>query len=135
MPPHRLPAASPRRAARRALPPFYRQVHTELHGFTPQNISNTVWAFAISDVVEPDLLLTCSKYIMRSLNQDPGEWGACTRTQLHQWQLWLSLEGRAWMVRDAFDPSLPLSSYPSARCSVGPPSASAASPAHPRYIR
>ncbi|EOD32571.1 hypothetical protein EMIHUDRAFT_456051 [Emiliania huxleyi CCMP1516] len=34
----------------------------------------------------------CSRVISDSLARDPSRWGVVDRSQLHQWQLWLSLE-------------------------------------------
>ncbi|EOD24737.1 hypothetical protein EMIHUDRAFT_254754, partial [Emiliania huxleyi CCMP1516] len=38
------------------------------------------------------LLADCSRVISDSLARDPSSWSEEERSQLHQWQLWLSLE-------------------------------------------
>ena len=63
-----------------------------LAGFTPQNLANTVWAYATADCYHQALLANCSRVISDSLARDPSRWSEEVRSQLHQWQLWLSLE-------------------------------------------
>ena len=63
-----------------------------LAGFKPQDLSNTVWAYATADYYHQALLADCSRVISDSLARDPSRWGVVRRSQLHQWQLWLSLE-------------------------------------------
>ena len=67
-------------------------VRSKLAGFNPQNLSNTVWAFATADQYHPLLFAECVRVVSDSLAQDPSGWSIGDRSQLHQWQLWLSLE-------------------------------------------
>ena len=62
-----------------------------LAGFKPQALANTVWAYATADCYHQALLADCSRVISDSLARDPSRWSE-GRRQLHQWQLWLSLE-------------------------------------------
>jgi len=66
-----------------------------LAGFTPQNLANTVWAYATAGHYHQALLAGCSRVISDSFARDPSRWGVVGRSQLHHWQLWLSLEGGA----------------------------------------
>ena len=63
-----------------------------LGSFSPQNLANTVWAYATAGHYHQVLLADCSRVISDSLARDPSRWGVGDRSQLHQWQLWLSLE-------------------------------------------
>jgi len=63
-----------------------------LAGFKPQALANTVWAYATADCYHQALLANCSRVISDSLARDPSRWSEEDRRQLHQWQLWLSLE-------------------------------------------
>ena len=63
-----------------------------LAGFKPQELANTMWAYATADYYHQALLADCSRVISYSLARDPSRWGVVHRSQLHQWQLWLSLE-------------------------------------------
>ena len=63
-----------------------------LAGFKPQDLANTVWAYAAADHYDQALLADCSRVISDSLARDPSRWSTAHRSQLHQWQLWLSLE-------------------------------------------
>ena len=67
-------------------------VRSRLAGFTPQNLANTVWAYAAADHYHQALLADCSHVISDSLARDPSRWSVGGRSQLYQWQLWLSLE-------------------------------------------
>jgi len=63
-----------------------------LDRFNPQDLSNTVGAYATADQFHQALLAECSRVISDSLAQDPKGLSIENRSQLHQWQLWLSLE-------------------------------------------
>ena len=63
-----------------------------LAGFKPQELANTMWAYATADYYHQALLADCSRVISDSLARDPSRWSEEDRSQLHQWQLWLSLE-------------------------------------------
>ena len=63
-----------------------------LAGFNPQDLANTVWAYATAGHYHQALLAACSRVISDSLARDPSIWSEEARSQLHQWQLWLSLE-------------------------------------------
>ena len=67
-------------------------VRSGLIGFNPQDLANTAWAFATVNAYHPALLVGCARAITNSLSQDPGSWGPEALIQLHQWQLWLTLE-------------------------------------------
>jgi len=66
-------------------------VRSGLAGFNPQDLANTAWAYATADHYHQALLADCSRVISDSLARDPSRWSE-ERSQLHQWQLWLSLE-------------------------------------------
>ena len=67
-------------------------MRSRLAGFTPQNLAMTAWAYAAADHYHQALLVDCSRVISDSLARDPSRWSEEGRVQLHQWQLWLSLE-------------------------------------------
>ena len=51
-----------------------------------------MWAYATAGHYHQVLLANCSRVISDSLAWDPSRWSIKARHQLHQWQLWLSLE-------------------------------------------
>ncbi len=55
-------------------------------------MANPVGAYATADYYHRALLADCSRVISDSLARDPSIWSEEARRQLHQWQLWLSLE-------------------------------------------
>ena len=55
-----------------------------LRDFNPQDLANTVWAYTTAGVPAPALLTECARVTA---------WDADDLTQLHQWQLWVELEG------------------------------------------
>ena len=67
-------------------------VRSGLAGFSPRDLANTVWAYATAGHYHQVLLADCSRVISDSLARDPMRWSIKSRHQLHQWQLWLSLE-------------------------------------------
>ena len=64
----------------------------KLAGFNSQNLANMVWAYATADYCHQALLAQCLRTVSASLAQDPSGWSSEHHSQLHQWQLWLSLE-------------------------------------------
>ena len=67
-----------------------------LAGFKPQELANTMWAYATADYYHQALLADCSRVISDSLARDPSRWSEEDSSQLHQWQLWREERGAAW---------------------------------------
>ena len=77
----------------------------KLAGFNSQNLANMVWAYATADYCHQALLAQCLRTVSASLAQDPSGWSSEHHSQLHQWQLWLSLErgedGQQYLLPDS----------------------------------
>ena len=83
-----------------------------LRDFTPQNLANTAWAYAVADRPAP-ALFGGDAFVQRCAAErgfSPDE-----LSQLHQWQLWQEERGAAWpplppalaqRCRDAFCPEM-----------------------------
>ena len=59
--------------------------------FQPQALANKAWAFATADVLDKRLCIALAQAVSPALDL-PEIASVCTLCQLHQWQLWLSLE-------------------------------------------
>ena len=79
-------------AGGRAAPELYDAISTEvvrrgLRGFNEQHLSNTAWAFAVSDPPSADELFGPASFAARCAHLE-SSFSRLDLSQLHQWSLW-----------------------------------------------